>query len=201
MRATMFRLVAFIFLLGVAPTNVVAADEAQFIQSLADRAITALGDQNVTLEERERRFQRLLHDGFAMSAIGRFVVGRHWKAMTPDQQAEYQSLFAAWVLKSYSSRLGGYSNQDFKIDRTAKAGQNDVYVRTRIVQPNSEPLRCDWRVRNFQGKYKVIDIVVEGVSMLSTQRAEYGAVLRRHGPDGLIEALQVRLTKFPAKSG
>lgn len=201
MRATVFRLVAFVVFLGIAPLNAAAEDEARFIQSLADRAIAALSDQNLSLEERERRFQRLLHDGFAMSAIGRFVAGRYWKTMTPDQQAEYQSLFARWVLRSYSSQLGGYSNQDFKIDRTAKAGKNDVYVRTRIVQPNSEPLRCDWRVRSFRGEYKVIDVVVEGVSMLSTQRAEYGAVLRAHGPEGLIEALQTRLTKFPAKSG
>ncbi|NKB59217.1 MAG: ABC transporter substrate-binding protein [Alphaproteobacteria bacterium] len=201
MRVKAYRLIIFIALIGVMPLRSAAADEAKFIQALADQAISVLSDKGVALEERERRFQNLLQDGFAMTLIGRFVVGRHWKAMTPDQQAEYQALFAAWVLKSYSARLGGYSGQKFEIDRTAKAGQNDVYVRTRIVQPDSGPLRCDWRVRRFQDQYKVIDVVVEGVSMLSTQRAEYNAVLRQHGPEGLIEALQTRLTKFPAKAG
>ncbi len=76
-----------------------------------------------------------------------------------------------------------------------------MYVRTRIVQEDNAPLRCDWRVRTIGEDYKVIDVVVEGVSMLATQRSEYSAVLRRHGPEGLIEALQMRLTKFPASSG
>lgn len=177
------------------------ADEAGFIQSLADQALIALRDEAVSLEEREQRFQQLLEEGFAMALIGRFVVGRYWKSMSPDQQVEYQRLFSTWILKSYAARLGGYTGQEFKIDRTVKAGEKDVYVRTLIQQPSSAPLRADWRVRRFNEQYKVIDIVVEGVSMLSTQRAEYTAVLRRHGPEGLIEALQTRLTKFPAKAG
>lgn len=188
-------------LLGAVLGRPAHADEAVFIQSLADQALVALGDKEASLEEREQRFQRLLQDGFAMSLIGRFVVGRYWKSMSPNQQSEYQQLFSTWVLKSYAARLGGYSGQKFKIDRTVKAGEKDVFVRTLIVQSSSAPLRADWRVRSFKGDYKVIDIVVEGVSMLSTQRAEYTAVLRQHGPDGLIEALQTRLTKFPAKAG
>ncbi len=201
MQKVLRTLVVCVVIAGAAFARPAFADEAVFIQSLADQALVALGDKEASLEERERRFQRLLQDGFAMSLIGRFVVGRYWKSMSPKQQTEYQQLFSTRVLKSYAARLGGYTGQEFKIDRTVKAGQKDVFVRTLIEQPNSAPLRADWRVRSFKGDYKVIDVVVEGVSMLSTQRAEYTAVLRRHGPEGLIEALQTRLTKFPAKAG
>ncbi len=201
MRLSVSRLVICLLFFWLAPIKVAAADEVRFIQALADQAISVLSDSQGTLEERERDFHGLLNDSFAMSLIGRFVVGRYWKTMTPDQQAEYQALFAAWVSKSYSARLGGYSGQEFRIDRTQKAGQDDVFVRTRIVQKDSAPLRADWRVRTFDGKHKVIDVVVEGVSMLTTQRSEFSAVLRKHGPDGLIDALQTRLTKFPAKAG
>ena len=201
MRSFLYSLVVCVIFAGAAVTRPALADEARFIQTLADQALVVLQDGSVSLEERERRFQKLLQDGFAMSLIGRFAVGRYWKSMSPNQQAEYQKLFSTWVLKSYAAWLGGYTGQEFKIDRTVKAGQKDVFVRTRIQQPNSTPLRADWRVRNFEGKYKVIDVVVEGVSMLSTQRSEYTAVLRQHGPEGLIEALQTRLTKFPATAG
>ena len=187
--------------LAAAPAMETAANETTFIQSLADQAIAALSDQSISLEARESRFQRLLRDGFAMRKIGRYVVGRYWKAMNPDQQGEYQALFAAWILKSYSAQLGGYSGQKFEIYRTAKAGSKGLFVRTRIVRPGVAPLRCDWRVRKFKSGYKVVDVVIEGVSMLSTQRAEFTAVLRKYGPDGLIDALQMRLMKFPATSG
>jgi len=187
-------------LAGAAPA-LAAPDEAAFIETLAAQAIEILSDQSVTLEERETRFRVLLRNGFAMRKIGRFVVGRYWKAMTPDQQGEYQSLFASWVLKSYSARLGGYAGQKFEVYRTAKAGSKDIFVRTRIAQEGGAPLRCDWRVRKFKDGLKVVDVVVEGVSMLSTQRSEFAAVLRKHGPEGLIDALQIRLTKFPVSSG
>jgi phospholipid transport system substrate-binding protein len=175
--------------------------ESAFIELLADQAIAALSDQSISLEARETRFRQLLRDGFAMRKIGRFVVGRYWKSMTPDQQGEYQALFSSWVLKSYSAQLGGYSGQKFEVYGTAKAGSKDIFVRTRIVRPGGAPLRCDWRVRKFKNGYKVVDVVIEGVSMLSTQRAEFSAVLRKFGADGLIDALQTRLTKFPATSG
>ena len=181
-------------------SHTAVADESEFIRTLADSAIDVMADRSVTLEQREERFRGLLQDSFAMRRIGRFVVGRYWKDMTPDQQAEYQELFAAWVLNTYSVRLGGYSGQEFVIDGTVEAGSHDRYVRTRIVQQDMAPLRCDWRVREFDEEYRVIDVVVEGISMLSTQRSEFTAMLRKHGPEGLIEAMQARLTRFPATS-
>jgi len=193
-----------LFVLGISTAALArpaAADEAAFIRALADQAIATLSDKSVSLAQRERKFSRLLREGFAMRRIGRFVVGRYWKSMSPDQKVEYQKLFEEWVLKSYSVRLGGYNGQRFEIDRTVPAGKKDVFVRTRIVQDGSAPVRGDWRVRKFDGQYKVIDVVIEGVSMLSTQRAEFTAVLRKRGPDGLIEALQTRLSKYAASSG
>ena len=203
MRADVLRRFAAGLIVGfaVAVVTPAAADEAAFIRSLADRAIDVLSDRSISLETREARFRRLLRDGFAMRKIGRFVVGRYWRAMTPDQQGEYQALFAAWALKSYSAQLGGYAGQKFEIYRTTRAGKKDLFVRTRIARDGGAALRADWRVRNFKSGYKVIDVVVEGVSMLTTQRAEFAAVLRKHGPAGLIDALQMRVTKFPAILG
>ncbi len=190
-----------IFGLGLAVAAPAAADEAAFIKTLTDQAIDALSDKNHTLEEREAKFRKLLQDGFAMGKISRFVVGRYWRAMTPDQQGEYQKLFSAWVMKSYSAQLGGYSGEKFEVYRTTKAGSKDLFVRTRIARGGGAPLRADWRVRKFKGGYKVVDVVVEGVSMLSTQRAEFASVLNKYGPGGLIDALQTRLSKFSVSSG
>lgn len=204
MRVLTFVLVAFLSVagrpaMGQDPSS--ASEEAAFVGGLAQNALAVLRDETVDLNAREEKLRRLLHDGFAMEKIGRFVVGRHWRAMTPDQQQEYQRLFAEWVLRSYASRLGGYSGQTFKIDKVQHTDQNDTFVRTRIVQASADDIRCDWRVRKIDGGFRVIDIVVEGISMLSTQRAEFTAVLRAHGPTGLIEALNARLSKFPAATG
>lgn len=172
-------------------------EPARFIEGLASQALKVLTASRGTLAEREDTFRRLLRNDFAMGKIGRFVVGMHWRTMSPRQQAEYQELFAEWVLQTYSARLGGYSGEQFTVLRTSPAGRRDVIVHTKIVKQDSRNgLNVDWRVRKLDAKYRIIDIYVEGVSMAVTQRAEFDTVIERHGVDGLLAMLRDRLMKL-----
>lgn len=178
------------------------SDEAAFIRSLANQAVEVLRDESLPLESREVRFRDLLQDGFAIGKIGRFVVGKYWRQMAPEQQDDYLELYGEWVLKTYSSRLGGYSGQTFEIIKSVTTDKGDVFVSSRIKHPDyAAPIRVDWRVRNIDGKPKVIDIVVEGISMLVTQRSEFSAVLAKNGIEGLLDTMRLRVSKFPAMSG
>ena len=171
---------------------------AKFIQGLADEAIAVLRDREGSLDEREKRFREVLKDDFAMKKIGRFAAGKFWRQMSADQQQQYQQLFEEWILKTYSIRFGGYSGETVNVLKTIKAGQTDVFVRTKIKSSSGRSLKVDWRVRNIKDNYKIIDVVVEGVSMLVTQKAEFGAVLRQRGIDGLIGILRSQLDRLAA---
>jgi phospholipid transport system substrate-binding protein len=169
---------------------------AKFIQGLADEAIAVLRDRQGSLDEREKRFHAVLKDNFAMARIGRFAVGKFWRQMSADQQQQYQQLFETWILKTYSIRFGGYSDETVNVLKTIKAGQTDVFVRTRINNSNGRAVKVDWRVRNIKDHYKIIDVLIEGVSMLVSQKAEFGAVLRQRGIDGLIAILRSQLDRL-----
>ena len=171
---------------------------AQFIQGLADEAIAILRDPKGSLDEREKRFQAFLKDDFAMEKIGRFAAGKFWRQMSTNQQQQYQQVFEKWILKTYSIRFGGYSGETVNVLKTIKAGQTDVFVRTKINSSRGRALKVDWRVRNIKDSYKIIDVVIEGVSMLVTQKAEFGAVLRQRGIDGLIRILRSQLDRMAA---
>lgn len=171
---------------------------AKFIQGLADEAIAVLRDREGSFDEREKRFREVLKDDFAMKKIGRFAAGKFWRQMSADQQQQYQQLFEEWILKTYSIRFGGYSDETVNVLKTIKAGQTDVFVRTKIKSSSGRALKVDWRVRNIKDNYKIIDVVVEGVSMLVTQKAEFGAVLRQRGIDGLIGILRSQLDRLAA---
>jgi phospholipid transport system substrate-binding protein len=71
-------------------------------------------------------------------------------------------------------------------------------VRTKINSSSGRAIKVDWRVRNIKDHYKIIDVLVEGVSMLVTQKAEFGAVLRQQGIDGLIKILRSQLDRLAA---
>lgn len=174
-------------------------EPARFIEALAGEALKVLAANQGTPAEREDTFRRLLRDDFAMEKIGRFVIGSHWRKMTPQQQAEYQALFAEWVLNTYSVRLGSYAGEQVRILRTSPAGRRDVIVHTRIVKLDAgDGLTVDWRVRKSGKTFKIIDIYVEGISMAVTQRSEFEAVVRRYGVDGLLSMIRDRLAKLVA---
>ena len=173
-------------------------DAVAFVQRLGDQAIQALGASEMSLEEREKQVRVLLREGFDFAFIGRFVLGRHWRTMTPEQRSDYLQLFSAFVLKVYSSRLGGYAGETFKVTGTRPAGKQDILVRTEIIRPSGPPLDCEWRVRVIDGRQRIIDVMVAGISMAITQRSEFSSVISRNGYDGLLHALRARAMKMPA---
>ncbi len=185
-------------LAGVTPQAVEGA--SAFIADLAGRAIGILQSSGENIENREAQFRSLLSSGFDMPFIARFVLGKHWRKATPQQRADYQALFTEFLLKSYSRRMGGYAGETFTVTAAKPAGKKDIMVKTRIVQPGGPPIKADWRVRPQNGQYKIIDIMVEGISMAVTQRSEFNAVIRQRGIQGLLQALRARTGKFGVAS-
>ena len=78
------------------------------------------------------------------------------------------------------------------------AGKTDVVVRTRIDRPSGSPINADWRVRVTDGRYGIIDVMVQGVSMALTHRQEFSGLIKKNGLDGLIQLLSARVGKLPA---
>jgi len=172
-----------------------------FIKKLATDAIGILQTKGGKLETREAEFRVLLANGFDMPFIARFVLGKHWRKATPQQRSDYLALFTEFILQTYSRRIGGYAGQTFNVAGARTAGKRDVMVRTKIAQPGGGPIiKADWRVRPIGAEYRIIDIMVEGVSMAVTQRSEFNAVVRRRGMPGLLQALRARTQKFGVAS-
>ena len=183
---------------GQAKASTSPQGAAQFIQWLGDQAISTLGSTSASLAQREATARQLMRQGFDLAFIGRFVLGRHWRTVSADQQAQYLDLFSSYILQTYSSHLGGYTGETLAITGAKPAGSKDAIVQTRIVRPSGPPIDADWRVRARGNQYLIIDISVEGVSMAVTQRYEFASVIKNHGFEGLLAALRARTDKMPA---
>ena len=173
-------------------------DAAQFINQLGNQAIQALRAPDLTLEQREHHFRNLLAQGFDLHFIGRFVLGKYWRQATPAQQNDYLAVFGEFILQTYSARLGGYVGETLTVVDARQANEKDVVVRTNIDRPSGAPIVAEWRVRTTDGRMRIIDVAVEGISMAVTQRSEFAAVVQRDGIDGLLTILRARTTKLPA---
>ena len=154
----------------------------QLIESLADKAIAALTVKEVPREERVKRFRVLLHEHFAVKTIGRWVMGRYWRKATNGERTEFLKLFENLLVSVYVDRFANYAGVTLMITKTVTKGDADIIVYSKILRPDGSPLaRVDWRVRKRKGEHKIIDVMVEGVSLGQTQRSEVASVIRKNG--------------------
>lgn len=170
-----------------------------FVADMAERGLDFLGDQDLSLERKREKFATLLKDSFDMNTIGRFSLGRYWRGLSSVQRDEYMDLFREMVIDIYSSRFSDYKGEKFEVRGHRVDGPKDTMV-TSYVMPSSggAEVQVDWRVRYKDGAYRVIDVVVEGVSMSVTQRSDFSAIIQRGG--GSIDVLLQHLKAQQQKS-
>ena len=175
-----------------------AKDPGEFIDQLGQAAIQHLTDKTISSEERRSRFRDLMHKAFNVPGIGRFVLGRYWNQATEQERQEYMSLFEELVVRTYADRFSQYSGEKFIISKVQRDAERPNYatVFTTIYRPNGQMVRVDWRVRQEQDQsWRVVDIVIEGVSMSVTQRSEFASVIESKGGTikGLIDTLRQKV--------
>lgn len=168
---------------------------ADFVQKLGDRAISVLADPKVSKPQAVEVFRELLNDNFDVQTIGRFVLGRYWNTAQPAQQKEYMSLFEQMIVEVYAERFSQYSGETFKVTGSQPAGERDAVVTSQVLRPSGPPVNVAWRVRGKDGGFKIVDVVVENVSMSQTQRSEFASVIENNGGrfEALLDALRQRI--------
>ena len=159
--------------LGAGPMQAASAsgDASAFVHDLGKEATRVLSTKEMNLAEREAKFQSILYTNFNVSAIGRFALGRYWRQASSEQKSDYLKLFGKFIVQHYASKLGGYSGENLKVlSETPLNNKIDVLVNTRIERPSGPPINITWRVRSRDKARRIIDVMVEGVSMALTQR-------------------------------
>jgi len=198
----LFLLLPLLFLLpGVQPASATTkAGAIQHIQLLGEQAFASLQRSDMSLEKREAILADILSRGFALPLIARFVLGRYWRRATPEQRDSYVELFGQFVIKSYSGHIGGFAGSSFDIVGAEPIGKSDFLVTTNLRRTSGPSFKAGWRVRLIDGKHKIIDVIVEGISMAVTQRQEFASVLKRGGVERLLQILSAKVGRMPATS-
>ena len=127
---------------------------------------------------------------FDFDRVSRMVLGKSWKAATPEQQAVFQKEFRTLLLRTYAVALGKYKDQTIEY-KPLKAEPNakNVTVKTQILQTGGQPVAVDYSlVKNPEG-WKVYDIVIESVSLVTNYRSQFSNEIRQNGIDSLNKKL------------
>lgn len=131
---------------------------------------------------------------FNFMRMTQLAVGREWKNASPAQQKSLSEEFKTLLVRTYSKALTEYRNQAIEYKPFAlKPGETDAKVRTLVKQPGSaKPIELDYSLEQQPTGWKVYDIEVAGVSLVTNYRDTFAAEIRNNGIDGLIKALQTK---------
>jgi len=173
-----------------APAPAAPGPASKFVSELGAEALRVFADASMPMDKREAEFRRLFLKSFDVNAISRFVVGNSWRTASEGERDEYRKLFEEYVVAAYTARLSQYSGETFQVKDEVAAG-DDIMVNSQIVRPSGPPVRVEWRVRSGENGPKIVDVVVEGVSMAITQRSEFSSVIQQGGKG--LASLNVRL--------
>jgi phospholipid transport system substrate-binding protein len=189
----LFAALAFAAALGAAVPVRAANDAAQFIANLGNKALTILNQRQKSQADFEKQFRTLLHEGFDISRIACFSLGRYCRTAPEAQRQEFTKVFEDYIVQVYTTRFSEYTGESFKVTGSRPETDKTTLVTSQIIRTNgAPPVKVDWRVSETPQGPKITDVTVEGVSMILTQRDEFASVIQRSGGqlDTLIKMLK-----------
>ncbi len=175
-------------------------DASAFLASLTDRAFAQLSDESLSMPERRQRFRVLFRENFDVPAIGRFVLGRYWRKAKPPVRKDFLSVFEEIMVRRFAPKFANYAKTKFQVGLVRPLGEGGQYMVASTVVPTAgEPLHIDWRVRDKDGRLKILDVVGQGISMALTLRSEYASAIKDSGGrvEGLVDKLRARIESDP----
>ncbi len=194
---------ALAYVVGVPPARAGSSGPSAVIRETADAVVAVLNDGALDAAQRRKRIEDIAYERFDFDTISRLVLGRNWKSLSPPQQEEFRREFRALLSESYGRRIDRYEQEQVKIVGERAEQRGDVTVQTKIVGGQANDLEVDYRLRQKDDVWLVIDVVVEGASLLSNYRSQFAEVWSQGGADGLLRRMRERkiATEAPADAG
>ncbi len=195
-------LAAFVCFAFQAKADVDAAKAEEFIKNTTAEGIEQIINADIPVAEKDKRFYKLLNNALDLDFIGQFVLGRNWRTATKQQRQDFINVYRDLNIATWSKRFNEFKGKSFIFKGTTpSSSKGQVFVNTVVPMDQGEPAKVLWRVREKNGTFKIVDIIIEGVSLAQASRSEYTAFIKNNagGLDALIADLQTKLKQQQAK--
>ncbi|MBF4989899.1 phospholipid-binding protein MlaC [Methylophilus sp. QUAN] len=166
----------------------------QLVKKTADDVIEVIkNDKDIQAGNQQKIFalaEEKILPNFDFEKVSRLVLGKNWTNATPEQKTAFQAEFKTLLLRTYATALSKYKNQtiEYKPFRM-EAGAESATVKTAIQQPGGDPISVDYSLGKKADDWKVFDIVIEGVSLVTNYRSQFAQEIRQNGLDSLTKKL------------
>jgi len=185
---------ALLFCLGAAPAqSSVPPDE--LVETTVNELIEKLEQRRAELEQDKRKLYQMVEEvvvpHFAVPVIARLVLARHWREASEEQRASFAEEFKKLLIRTYATALFEYTGNEKMEVKPARIQEEKrrARVETLVTLPNSSPVPVNYSFILTEGEWKIYDVDIDGLSLVTNYRSTYGDFIRTNGLDALIEEL------------
>lgn len=189
---------SIMLLANVAKADVNAAKAEEFVKNTTQEGLVEIINSNASQAERNARFEKLFNSALDLKFIGRFVLGRYWKTASNEQRDRFIDVYRKLNVQTWSKRFDEFKGKEFIFKGTTpSSSSNQIFVNSIVPMDQGQPANVVWRVKQQGDKFKIVDIIIENVSLAITARNEYSAFIKKSpkGIDGLIADLENKISK------
>jgi phospholipid transport system substrate-binding protein len=169
---------------------------AELIQKASEEVIEIVKAKSGA--DRETGIRGVLEKYFDLPAMGRSALGANWNKANEQQRERYLKAVVSSEAHAYAERFGQYGGQVLKVDKVGPGPNGASLVDSRLTQSNGDPpVKIQWQVHDGGQGPRIVDVKIEGVSMVMTRRSDFNSYIQNHGGqiDALITELESRSTK------
>jgi phospholipid transport system substrate-binding protein len=179
------------------PDQMVKATQAALQPQINSRADEFTRDPN--------KLYQFVNDGilphFDFNYISQLVLGQAWRTASDMQKQRFTAAFENMLVRTYAHALLEYRNQKIEWEPLKmSSGDTDATVETKVLRDNGPPVPMDYRLHVQGGEWKVYDVVIDAVSLVTNYRGSFASEVRQHGLDSLIARLEAKQTASSAAS-
>ena len=171
-----------------------AEGSKNFVEQLGKEVIETVSDEKLSDSQRRSNFRYLYLNAFDNFYISRFVLGRYWKRIDKSVKEEFVKTFNDYIVSTYAPKFKGWQGEFKAVD--ALIEKNFYNVKMNVINKDGPVLKLIWKIYLDKNKnFKILDVNIDGVSMLVTQRAEFMSVIKNH-PDGVVGLIKAMKKKI-----
>jgi phospholipid transport system substrate-binding protein len=183
-----------ILALGLLTLAIPAAAQtpSQVVDGLASQVIVVLKDPQLDSQQKRTQIQNIAYGAIDFPTLCKLVLARNWPKFSTEQRAQFEEEFKQHLSMTYGRNVDNYKNEKVQILGERQEQRDDVTVQTKILRGGgSDDVLVDYRLRKTaDGQWKIIDVIVEGVSLVSNFRSQFQDVVSNGSPDRLIALLK-----------
>lgn len=190
----------FIFLIFTGSPPGVRADQQRPAEAIKTFNATLLEAMTKADElgytGRYKLLDPVIKESFGLSFMANQSVGRYWKTMKEEERNLFLKTYTEWTVATYAGRFDGYSGERFEVASESAPLHGTVTVVSKFIQSNNDVIDFYYLLRKIEGRWRIVDIKISGVSQLALTRAQFTGILKEKGADALIAMLKEKIRGF-----